>query len=115
MNTENAVTFWGVNNGLLQNLVPLENRINGTIRATQVQRTLDGNLRSKFVASRRVTIEDKDLVAQLKPLLAEKTEFAVNVMGVFTSTPVEKKDPKTGQKIVNWYDNYVITEIKVLS
>lgn len=114
MNTAQAVTFWGVNNGLLKNLVAKENRINGTIRASQTTRTLDGNLRSSFVASRRITIEDKDLIEKIKPLLADKTEFPVNVMGVFTSSAVEGKD-KTGAKVTNWYDNYIVTEVEFLS
>lgn len=112
--TKEAPTYWGVNNGLLKNLVVLQNRINGTIRATQLQRTLEGNLRSTFVASRRITIEDKEIMEKIKPLLVDKTEFPVNVAGVFTSTPKETQDPKTGQKVTNWYDNYIITELKVL-
>jgi hypothetical protein len=114
VNTDNAVTYWGVNNGLLKNLVAKgDNRINGTVRATQTVRTIDGNLRSNFVASRRVTVDDPAIIAQIKPLLADNTEFAVNVFGYFTSTPKESKAPN-GDKITTWYDNYVITKLEVL-
>jgi hypothetical protein len=113
MNTDNAVTYWGVNNGLLKNLVVKENRINGTVRATQTVRTLDGNLRSNFIASRRITVEDPAIIALIKPMLADNTEFAVNVFGYFTSTPKESK-ASNGEKVTTWYDNYVITKLEVV-
>jgi hypothetical protein len=66
-------------------------------------------MRAKFIASRQITVTDPTLVAQIRSLISDKTEFFANLTGYMTTTVREDK----GQ--TKWYDNQIVTELEVLS
>ena len=105
MNTVNSFTF---NNALLKSVRDYGNVVKGIVQSRQTEYTPDGQMRSRFIASRQVTFTDPDIIAQLRPLIADNTEFVVNLSGYLTTTVREDK----GQ--TKWYDNQIVTELEVL-
>jgi hypothetical protein len=106
MNTVNEFKF---NNALLKSVRDYGNVVKGIVQSRQVEYTPDGQMRAKFIASRQVTITDPTILAQLRPLLASNTEFAVNLSGYMTTTVREDK----GQ--TKWYDNQIVTTLEFLA
>jgi hypothetical protein len=106
MNAVNSFTF---SNALLKSVRDYGNVVKGIIQSRQTEYTPDGQMRSRFIASRQVTFTDPDIIAQLRPLLADNAEFAVNITGYMTTTVREDK----GQ--TKWYDNQIVTALEVLN
>ena len=96
------------NNALLRGINDRGNFLTGQVQSRQTERTPDGNIRSKFVASRQVTIYDPTLVALIKETIKENAEFPVNCSGYMTTTVREEK----GQ--TRWYDNQIVTELELI-
>lgn len=106
MNTVNSFTF---NNARLKSLRDYGNVIKGIVQSRQTEYTPDGQMRSRFIASRQVTITDPDLIAKVRPLIGNNDEFlVVNLSGYLTTTVREDK----GQ--TKWYDNQIVTELELL-
>lgn len=83
---------------------------NNVVKATVVDRRIemlpDGNMSSKFTASRQITITDPTLLAWVRTNLNATDEFAVNLEGYLTSTYSEKNK--------KWYDNQIVTAIELV-
>lgn len=98
------------NNALLKNITDRGNFLTGQVQSRQTERTPDGNIRSRFIASRQVTIYDPALVELLRQTIAETPEVPVNCSGYMTTTVRENgKDKKP-----TWYDNQIITELELI-
>lgn len=97
------------NNARLISVRDYGNIVKGIVQSRQTYQTPDGQLKSRFVASRQVTFLDEEVVNQIRPMLANSDEFIVNISGYMTTTRREK-DGKT-----NWYDNQIVTQLEVLS
>lgn len=106
MNTVNQFKF---NNALLKSVKDYGNVVKAIVQSRQTEYTPDGQMRSRFIASRQVTITDPNIVAQIRPLISDNSEFFVNITGYMTTTVREDK----GQ--TKWYDNQIVTELEVLS
>ena len=106
--TVNTVNEFKFNNALLKSVRDYGNIVKGVVQSRQVTYEPDGTIRSKFIASRQVTIQDPSLIAQLRPLIADNAEFVVNLSGYLTTT-VREIDGKA-----KWYDNQVVTQIEFL-
>jgi hypothetical protein len=107
MNTVNSFTF---NNALLKKVQDYGNVVKGIVQSRQTEYTPNGELRSKFIASRQVTITDQSIIAILRPLISENAEFVVNLSGYLTTTVRENAETK---KPV-WYDNQIVTSLELL-
>ena len=105
MNTVNSFTF---NNALLKSVQDYGNVVKGIVQSRQTEYTPDGQLRSRFIASRQVTITDQDIIATLRPLLVDNTESVVNLSGYMTTTVRENKGE------TKWYDNQIVTNLELL-
>ena len=105
MNTVNSFTF---NNALLKSVKDYGNVIKGIVQSRQTEYTPDGQMRSRFIASRQVTIADPGLVTLIRPLLADNDEFVVNLSGYLTTTVRENKGE------TKWYDNQIVTSLEFL-
>lgn len=99
------------NNALLKSVNDRGNFLTGQVQSRQTERTPDGNIRSRFIASRQVTIYDPAIVARLKELLVSNDELPVTCSGYMTTTVRENGN---GAK-PTWYDNQIVTELEVLS
>ena len=106
MNTVNSFTF---NNALLKSVRDYGTVVKGIVQSRQTEYTPDGQIRARFIASRQVTITDPSILAQLRPLLADNAEFAVNLSGYMTTTVREDK----GQ--TKWYDNQIVTSLEFIA
>lgn len=105
MNTVNEFKF---NNALLKSVQDYGNVVKGIVQSRQTEYTPDGQIRSRFIASRQVTITDQDIIATLRPLLVDNTEFVVNLSGYMTTTVRENKGE------TKWYDNQIVTSLELL-
>lgn len=103
MSAVNSFTF---NNALLKSVKDYGNVVKGIVQSRQTEFTPNGEMRSRFIASRQVTITDQDIIAQLRPLLADNAEFAVNITGYLTTTVRENKGE------TKWYDNQIVTSLE---
>ena len=106
MSAVNSFTF---SNALLKSIKDYGNVIKGIVQSRQTEFTPDGQMRSRFIASRQVTITDPTIIAQIRPLITDNSEFAVNLSGYLTTTVREDK----GQ--TKWYDNQIVTSLEFLS
>ncbi len=106
MTTANKFQF---NNALLKNVKPRKDFLTATLRSSQTEYLPDGTVRSRFVASRNITVYDPAIVATINSALKDNAEFPVNCSGYMTSTVRGE-----GEKAV-WYDNQIVTELEVLS
>ena len=106
MNTVNSFTF---NNALLKSVKDYGNVVKGIVQSRQTEYTPDGQIRSRFIASRQVTITDQDIIATLRPLISDNSEFVVNLSGYLTTTVRENKGE------TKWYDNQIGTNLELLS
>lgn len=106
MNTVNSFTF---NNALLKSVKDYGNVVKGIVQSRQTEYTPDGQIRSRFIASRQVTITEPDIINQLRPLLSDNAEFVVNLSGYLTTTVRENKGE------TKWYDNQIVTNLELLS
>jgi hypothetical protein len=105
MNTVNSFTF---NNALLKSVKDYGNVVKGIVQSRQTEYTPDGQIRSRFIASRQVTITEPHIIEKLRPLLADNAEFVVNLAGYLTTTAREDKG------VTKWYDNQIVTTLEVL-
>jgi hypothetical protein len=100
-------------NALLKSITDRGNFLTGQVQSRQTERTPDGNIRSKFIASRQVTIYDPALVELLRNAVWSDTgaqEIPVNCSGYMTTTVRENgKNQKP-----TWYDNQIITELELI-
>jgi len=106
MTTANKFQF---NNALLKNVRDRKDFLTATVKSTQTEYLPDGTIRSRFIASRNVTIYDPALVALIKTTLQDTSEFPVNCSVYMTSTVRGQGDDSV------WYDNQIITELTVLN
>ena len=106
MNTVNSFNF---NNALLKSIKDYGTVVKGIVQSRQTEYTPDGQVRARFIASRQVTITDPTIIAQIRPLLSDNSEFFVNLSGYMTTTVREDK----GQ--TKWYDNQIVTTLELLS
>ena len=106
MSAVNSFTF---SNALLKSIKDYGNVIKGIVQSRQTEYTPDGQMRSRFIASRQVTITDPTIIAQIRPHITDNSEFAVNLSGYLTTTVREDK----GQ--TKWYDNQIVTSLEFLS
>lgn len=106
MTTANKFQF---NNALLKNVKERNDFLTATVKSTQIEYQPDGTVRSRFIASRNVTIYDPELVAILKDKVQNTSEFPVNCSGFMTSTVRGEGDNS------KWYDNQIVTELEILS
>ena len=79
VNTVNSFTF---NNALLKSVKDYGNVVKGIVQSRQTEYTPDGQIRSRFIASRQVTITDASIITQLRPLIADNAEFVVNLQAI---------------------------------
>ena len=99
----NTFTFTG---SILKNIKDYNTTIKATVVDRRLEQMPDGNYRSKFVASRQVTIFDPELQKILRENITDKdTELVVDLVGYETSTLSEKTK--------QWYDNKIVTELLV--
>ena len=105
MNTVNSFTF---NNALLKSVRDYGNVVKGIVQSRQVEYTPNGEMRSRFIASRQVTITEPSIIEQLRPLLTDNAEFVVNLSGYLTTTVRENKGE------TKWYDNQIVTNLELL-
>lgn len=105
MSAVNSFTF---SNALLKSVRDYGNVIKGIVQSRQTEFTPNGEMRSRFIASRQVTITDPSIIAQIRPLIADNAEFPVNLSGYLTTTVREDK----GQ--TKWYDNQIVTSLELL-
>jgi hypothetical protein len=108
MTTVNKFEF---NNALLKGIKVRGDFVTGQVQSRQTEYTPDGNVSSRFIASRQVTIYDPAIVARLKELLVSTDELPVTCSGYMTTTVRENGN---GAK-PTWYDNQIVTELEVLS
>ena len=106
MNTVNSFTF---NNAQLKSVRDYGNVVKGIVQSRQVEYTPDGQMRSRFIASRQVTITEPSIIEQLRPLIADNAEFIVNLSGYLTTTVRENKGE------TKWYDNQIVTHLELLN
>jgi hypothetical protein len=106
MNTINSFTF---NNALLKSVRDYGNVVKGVVQSRQIEYLPDGTMRSRFVASRQITIQDPTIIEQIRPLLSDNAEFAVNVTGYLTTTVRENKGE------TKWYDNQIVTQLEFIA
>lgn len=104
----NKFTF---NNSILKSIKDYDSVIKATVVDRRLEHMPDGNLRSKFVASRQVTIFDPEIMKLVRSWLQTDLngltgEAVVNVSGYFSSTLSEKTK--------KWYDNQVVTELEIV-
>lgn len=100
----NKFTF---NGSILKSIKDYDTVIKATVVDRRVEQMPDGNLRSKFVASRQVTIFDPELMKLLRENITDTdTELVVNASGYFSSTLSEKTK--------KWYDNQVVTDLELV-
>jgi hypothetical protein len=104
MNTVNEFKF---NNALLKSVRDYGNVVKGIIQSRQTEYTPDGQMRSRFIASRQVTFTDPDIIAQLRPFITDNSEVVVTLAGYMTTTVREDK----GQ--TKWYDNQIVTTLEI--
>jgi hypothetical protein len=104
-NTVNSFTF---NNALLKSVKDYGNVIKGIVQSRQTEYTPDGQIRSRFIASRQVTITEPHIIEQLRPMLVDNSEFVVNLAGYLTTTVRENKGE------TKWYDNQIVTSLEFL-
>jgi hypothetical protein len=104
-NTVNSFTF---NNALLKSVKDYGNVIKGIVQSRQTEYTPNGEIRSRFIASRQVTITEPHIIEQLRPLLVDNSEFVVNLSGYLTTTVRENKGE------TKWYDNQIVTNLELL-
>jgi hypothetical protein len=105
VNTVNSFTF---NNALLKSVKDYGNVVKGIVQSRQTEYTPDGQIRSRFIASRQVTITEPHIIQQLRPMLADNAEFVVNLSGYLTTTVRENKGE------TKWYDNQIVTSLEFL-
>jgi len=103
-----AVNSFTFSNALLKSIKDYGNVIKGIVQSRQTEFTPNGEMRSRFIASRQVTITDPSIIAQIRPLITDNAEFPVNLSGYLTTTVREDK----GQ--TKWYDNQIVTSLEVL-
>ena len=100
----NGFTF---NGSILKNIKDYNTSMKATVVDRRLEQLPDGNYRSKFVASRQVTIWNPEVQKLLREnIVDETTELVVDLVGYATSSLSEKNK--------KWYDNQVVTELKVL-
>ena len=109
VNNQEAVNQFLFKNAQLKSVKDYGNIIKGIVQSRQTYQTPDGQLKSKFVASRQVTIADESLITFLRPLLASQDEFIVDISGYMTTTVREREGKST------WYDNQMVTELEILA
>jgi len=80
--------------------------IKGTVVDRKDEVLPDGTTKSKFVASRQVTITDPILVAFARQNFNNNDEYKVTITGYETSTYSEKNQ--------KWYDNKIVTDITLV-
>jgi hypothetical protein len=80
--------------------------IKGTVVDRKDEVLPDGTTKSKFVASRQVTITDPILVAFARQNFNNNDEYKVTITGYETSTYSEKNQ--------KWYDNKIVTDIALV-
>jgi hypothetical protein len=108
MTTVNKFEF---NNALLKNIKVRGDFVTGQVQSRQTEYTPDGNIRARFIASRQVTIYDPTIIAGLKGLLVNTDELPVDCSGYMTTTVRENGN---GAK-PTWYDNQIVTKLRVLN
>ncbi len=96
------------NNATLKSVNDRGNFLTGQVQSRQSERTPDGNVRDKFIASRLVTIYDPAIVALLRTTITDTPEISVNCSGYMTTT-VREDNGKT-----KWYDNQIVTELELI-
>ena len=98
------------NNAILKNVKDRGDFLTGQVQSRQTERTPDGNIRSRFIASRQVTIYDPELVSIIKANIALglESEFPLNCSGYMTKTVSGKGDN------AKWYDNQIVTELELI-
>lgn len=109
VNNQEAVNQFLFKNAQLKSVKDYGNIIKGIVQSRQTYQTPDGQLKSKFVASRQVTIMDESIITFLRPLLASQDEFIVDISGYMTTTVREREGKST------WYDNQMVTELEILA
>jgi len=107
MNT--AINSFTFNNALLKSVKDYGNVVKGIVQSRQVEYTPNGEMRSRFIASRQVTITDTSIINQIRPLLADNSEFVVNLSGYLTTTARED------QGKTKWYDNQIVTNLEFIN
>ena len=91
---------------ILKGVRDYQSTIKGTIVHRKTEVLPDGTTKSKFVASRQVTITDPILVAFARQNFNATDSYAVNITGYETSTYSEKNK--------QWYDNKIVTDIALV-
>ena len=98
------------NNALLKSITDRGNFLTGQVQSRQTERTPDGNIRARFIASRQVTIYDPALVEILRQAIDWKDGVPLNCSGYMTTTVRENgKNQKP-----TWYDNQIVTELELI-
>ena len=80
-----------------------KNRFNLGIQDTRAVAQPDGSFKSVFIASRKVTTNDPEIMEFIRKNLVDTSEAVVNISGYM--------ETKAGKKAGTWYDNLVITDI----
>ena len=101
----NTFTFSG---SIVKAVKDYNNFIKATVVDRRLEYTPNGDMASKFTASRQITITDPAIQAWVRENLinSSESEFAVNIEGYMTSTFSEKND--------KWYENQVVTKLSLV-
>ena len=91
---------------ILKGVRDYQSVIKGTVVDRRDEVLPDGTTKSKFVASRQVTITDPILVAFARQNFNNTDEYRVTITGYETSTFSEKNQ--------KWYDNKIVTDIALV-
>ena len=91
---------------ILKGVRDYQSVIKGTVVDRKDEVLPAGTTKSKFVASRQVTITDPILVAFARQNFNNNDEYKVTITGYETSTYSEKNQ--------KWYDNKIVTDIALV-
>lgn len=92
---------------LIKNIKDRGNLVTATVVDRQSYHTPNGELKSRFVCARQITVSDPDIVAFIRKNLLEESEgYYVNLAGYMASNFSQKNNA--------WYDNQVVTELEVV-
>ena len=91
---------------ILKGVRDYQSIIKGTVVDRKTEVLPDGKTKSKFVASRQVTITDPILVEFARQNFNPTGEYSVTITGYETSTYSEKNQ--------KWYENKIVTDIAIV-
>jgi hypothetical protein len=103
---DTQVNTFTYSESILKGVRDYQSIIKGTVVDRKTEVLPDGKTKSKFVASRQVTITDPILVEFARQNFNATSEYLVTITGYETSTYSEKNQ--------KWYENKIVTDIALV-